>query len=252
MRLPKPNFSMRTLFLTVTVAGLMIGFSVRFGPHILWKTVHRKASSGIVAVPTRPLIDVDPDEELVACRIGPISFEIPKSFTNKVDFEPSVQALFFRDGDRKVVLALPRLEMAPNLPEFSKKARLTSPRLLKEKWDAQSSDFSFSMSQRELKWHQWLLEGRSAGPNSFVRSVEFAWRPKLDCVLVLGDGGAQFQWTTVDSQWRGTIDFPRPTKDILDWIRHLSVTFSIDGDLANLRDLTAAEVEGLHIIQAIE
>ena len=239
MRLP--NFSMRALLVAVTVMAIAMALSVRFGPHVLWKTIYRKNSSGTISIPTQPLVDEDPNEELVGCRLGPIFFEIPRSFTDEVEFQAG--KLHFRNGEEQVILALPGHANMPNLAEFPEKAKLTQPQLFREVWDAQSSDFSFSMSVRELRWHQWMLRLRSPGPNTFVSSAEFSWGTDLDGILGIGDHGATFQWSSTDSKWDGTVYFPRPTEENLDWIRHLCATLSIDGDLSGLRRLTAAELK---------
>lgn len=81
--------------------------------------------------------------------------------------------------------------------DFPDKAKLTFPRLYKEVADVQSSDFSFGMSHRELRWHRWLLSTRSQ-KGIDIDPIEYLWRPDLEGNLVSFSSVRTFQWATID------------------------------------------------------
>src|SRR6185503_7335472 len=129
------------------------------------------------------------------------------------------------------------------IAEFPEKARLTFPRLQKEIYEAASSDFSFGMSRKELRWHEWLLEYRS--PDGGFDAIEYLWRPDLDGNLNWSGDACVFQWTTIDGKWSGTIYFRDASPKEADWIRHVCTTLALTGDLVAFDHLADATIKSM-------
>jgi hypothetical protein len=136
------RFSLCTLFIALTAFGVVLGLSLRFGPHVVWKTLNSQMATGVEAIPSKPLEDQPPSEDLAVCRIGPMSFELPRSMAANVavvrgDYLVSVR---FRDGQRGLALVPPEQsdessELRAGCPDPAL-VSLTSPRLYKEIYDA--------------------------------------------------------------------------------------------------------------------
>jgi len=50
------RFSLRTLLIGFGVLCAILAFSLRFGPHLYWRFAQTKIATGIVAIPTKPLV----------------------------------------------------------------------------------------------------------------------------------------------------------------------------------------------------
>jgi hypothetical protein len=223
-----------TLLIAFVVVAALLGLSIRFGPHVMWKTVHSDISSGVAPMPSKPLVDVLPTDDLVMCKAGPVSFELPESMGKNVAVHRGIGGVFlqFHDDDRSLSLELPQRDdglLQFQIEDFPDKSKLTFPRLYKEIADAQSSDFSFGMSHRELRWHKWLLKNRSQ-ISIEIGLIEFLWRPDLEGNLLSFSSVHTFQWATTDRQWEGTMYFKCSSRDDVDWIRHVCAKFDIEGD----------------------
>lgn len=244
------QFSVRTLLIAFGIVGALLALSIRFGPHVIWKTLHSSTSSAVVPIPSNPLIDVAPDDDLITCHVGPISFELPTSMSNNIEVHGAIGGAFvqFYDRDRSLVLRLPRPAnswLQQQITDIPDKSRLTFPRLYKEIMDAKSADFSFGMTHQELRWHTWLLANRAL-IGIDIELIEYVWRPDLEGNLLsqvsrrrarAGTGPAArpttirtFQWSTVDCKWEGTMIFKFSSPEDVDWIRHACATFAINGD----------------------
>jgi hypothetical protein len=262
MRLPRFKFSIRTLLITVTVFGAILGLSIRFGPHVVWKLfTSPRAVLRVVPhadpppIPSKRLVATAPDDlvlpandRLVRCEIGPLSFEMPEAMTRPlVERVLDDGHLQFHDGTRRILLQLPQPDdqfFQGQLTSFPDKAKLTYPRLHHEILAAQSSDFSWGMSHRELRWHQWLLSKRV---QIFIpiESVEYLWRPDLEGNLLHLPPGPEFQWATVDLKWQGIINFRGISPEDLGWIRHLCTTLVINGDPGEFKGRSGDEIEAM-------
>ena len=51
----------------------LLGLSIRFGPHLMWRTVQSNISVGIVPILSKPLVAAPPNDNLVMCKVGPVS-----------------------------------------------------------------------------------------------------------------------------------------------------------------------------------
>lgn len=237
MPIARLRFSVRTLLIAVTVVGSVLGMSIRFAPHVAFKLFGARAT-GIIPIPTQPLLATVPNERLVKCQVGPISFEMPKALSNSVTVNNGSgksTLLQFRAGDRRIlgqIVGRDALILPPRLVNFPEKAKLRWPRLRKEILAVQPSDFSWGMSHRELEWHQWLLSTR-ARLTAPIDSVEHFSRPDIDGILVWFPSHCEFQFgtcATVDEKWLGNISFIGISANDRDWIRHLCSTLAVNED----------------------
>jgi hypothetical protein len=55
MRSPRLRFSIRTLLVAYAALAALLAVSIRFGPHIAWRTFHSDMASGVVRIPSKPL-----------------------------------------------------------------------------------------------------------------------------------------------------------------------------------------------------
>ena len=252
MRLPRFKWSVRSLLTAIAVLAAVLGLAIRFGPHIIWKTVHSDTANEVFPIPSRPLTDTQPDEELAICSVGPISFELPRVICSNLDVREGLftSYLSFHSSDRSLSVLLPRpdytsLSIQNEISEFAPDSRLTFPRLFKEIADAQSSDFSFGMTHRELRWHKWLLKNH---PGPIDVTIEYLWLDDLEGVLRTArtnPGRHVFQWSTVDCNWQGSIHFRSSTPDDRDWVRHVCATFAINGDPKVLQGRDDVELKSM-------
>ncbi len=250
MRFPRFRFSVRTLLIAFTVLAALLGVSIRFGPHVVWRMAYSHISTGVVPIPSRPLIAAPPDEILVTCRIGPVSFMLPESLACAVEVHRGIGGAFlvFYDNDRHMIVQLPQPEEGALLPAeiraFPDKAQQTFPQTYREITAAQSSDFSFGMSRQELGWHALLLTRRALIGDD-VDSIEYLSKPDVEGNLVAFRLRHIFQWATTDGQWQGDITFKGASPDDVDWMRQVCATFTIDGDLGVLQNRDDAAIQAL-------
>ena len=220
------------LFGIATVACLL-AFSVRFGPHLVWRVSYSHTAVGVNSVPCKPLISNALTEEVVSCHVGPFSFELPRSMANPIDVRRGIGGvnLQFGDGERTLILNLTPLENVEIFPlaDFPDKPKLTYARAYKEILTADSHDFSFAMSRDEFRWHKWLLTNRTLIPET-IESMEFHRSAELEGNLLFAPSFRCFDWATIDGTWKGTIHFQGSPQDDLNWARHVCTTFAINGD----------------------
>lgn len=251
MRMPRFRFSIRSLLIALTVFAAVLALSIQWGPHVAWRTLHSRVSTGVTPLPSQSLVAIAPNEVLVACQVGPVSFELPETLSRSIQVKRGA-FLQFQDNGRSILLLLPSRDLRllqEQIVDFPDKTKLTHPRLYKEIADAQSSDFSFGMSRRELAWHQWLLSTRSQiGIN--IDLIEYLWRPDLEGNLISFSTLQIFEWSTVDCQWEGKIYFRGMSEDDDDWIRHFCTTFTINGNLEVFKGRDDAAIESLITISA--
>ncbi len=252
MRFPRITFSLRALLLALGLVALALGLYLRFGEHMAW-LLHEDSRADLKPIPTRPLIAPPPEEEYLICRIGPLEFEIPTAVSAKVRTEIGTYStsLMIYEDMRVVSVHLPNRSsesFRARLAEFPEKRSLTYPRLQAEAAGVQSSDFSFAMSPRELRWHKWLMGERAVYENDFD-FLEYQWRPELEGCLFAAGPGRDFIWQSVDLQWSGSFLFTQLGDDDA-WIRRVCATFTLNGDPAELEGLTEAEL--LALIEFLE
>jgi len=154
----------------------------------------------------------------------------------------------FSDSQRKLRFPVPypdNRSLQNTIIGFPAKSALSFPRLHKEVCEAQSSDFSFGMTNRELRWHQWLLTHRSH-ISIDLRLIEYAWRPDSEGILLtIGSAPRVFQWATVDGRWVGMIYFQDASQGNPDWIRRMCATFTVQGDPAVFSDRHDVAIKSL-------
>lgn len=257
MRFPRFRFSVRALLITVTVFGAVLGLSIRFGPHVVWKLFRSpRAVLRVVPhwdpapIPSQPLVGRKPDEVLVSCQVGPLACEMPRAMSRSVAMHLAKGGggyVHFVEDERSIMLFLPSAHdqfYEQQTVRFPDKAKLTFPRLEEEilSWDP--NDFSWSMSHQELEWHQWLLQARTH-KGILIEAVEYLWRPDVEGILLTYPSGHGFLWATTDCVWEGSIVFKGTTQDDLDWIRHLCATFAINGDPEIFHGRDEAEIKAL-------
>ena len=252
MRWPRLRFSLRTLLVAVFLVSALLGLSIRFGPHLIWKFVQSDISAGIVPIPSQPLAAAPPKDNLVICNVGPVSFELPAKMAESVSVHRGIGGVFLRfyEDDRSLFLQLPKRYLGALLQHeidtFPEKSKITFPRLLKEIADGQSADFSFGMSHGELRWHKWVLTTRSR-MSSDIDLVQYLWRPDLDGYLTseYSYSAHTFQWATTDRQWEGAMHFRCSSRDDMDWIRHVCTTFVIQGEPSVFDNRDDASIESM-------
>ncbi len=244
------RFSIRTLIITVALLCLLLGISIRFGPHLLWKSTRSEAANGVEAIPTRSLVDVRPVDKLVACNIGPITFEIPTELAETYEIHRGIGGLFlnFYDtkSDRQAVIEIPTTRDEETIigdignPAFS---QLSFPRFHKMVVEEQSSDFSWFMTRAQLRDHIFLLEHRAAVLDD-TSLLEYLWRTDLEATLT-HSGVTTFQWTALDDKLSGTVHFTPSTPEDTDWIRHCCASFKVAGGPFQVGMLGDSEIKSL-------
>lgn len=249
------RFSLRTLFLAVTLFALVLGLSLRFGPHWYWRTVRANVALGKDPIPNKTLVPPQIDEPMVLCRLGPVSWEMPETLSRHFEINKGMRYyITFQDNNRPFTIMLPDRAWGALTPDqrraFPEKEDLTFTQLFREICNAQSSDFSYGMSLKDLRWHQLLLAYRSLV--SF-ESVEFLWRDDWEGSFGQMNSVRVFQWHTTDGKWEGIFHFsrdPSPTGE--DWMRHVCATFAIEGDLSAFEGMDENSLRAMLQITPVE
>ncbi|MDB2685581.1 hypothetical protein N9Y42_00015 [Mariniblastus sp.] len=243
------RISIRTLVIGVLLLCVLLGASIQFGSHLRWKITRSEIANGFEAIPTQPLVDVRPNEKLVTCSIGPLTFELPARLTETYEVPRGIGGKFLNFYDttgRQVIVEIPTTQSAQVVigdignPEF---AQQSFPRFCKEVVEAQSSDFSWLMTKTQLRNHIFLLEHRAATSDDIVL-LEYLWRDDLEATLTHSNFFT-FQWTALDDRLSGTVHFTASSPGETDWIRHFCTSFRVDGDPLQISTLKDSEFKSM-------
>ncbi len=237
----KLRFSLRSLFVVIAGFAVILTLSRYFAPHVSWIRNRPRASLSIQRIPNKPLVARPPDCPVVTCEVGPISFSLPESLSKSVTIQSvaySGQEFVFDDGERHLTVQFPlrwdNYYEVPGIKEFPDKAAWTNPRISHAIYDASSSDFSFTMSRQQLRWHKWLIEQRLNRSGSHIKSLEYLWGPCVEGELRKSVYGTHeiwgFSWSTADRKWVGRVTFTDQSSNDTDWIRHVCSTFVLNGN----------------------
>jgi hypothetical protein len=239
-----------TILISVAL-GVVAVLAMRYWPHLLWKVAFAKTANEVVAIPTRPLAVTPADEPMSTCTIGPVSFAIPTNMTEDVAFRRGMGGIYatFNDKTRRASIFLPQPHsrvFQDSIVGFPDKADLTFSRLYKEACEASSSDFSFSMSRREVNWHGWLMTQRLLMPGD-LQLVEYSFRDDMDGHLTVVSATPVFEWDTTDLKWEGLIYFRDANTPNMatDWMRRTSASFAINGDPSVLAGLDEDAIKAM-------
>lgn len=212
--------------------------------------MHSEIASGIVAVPTRPLMDVLPEDKLVACSVGPIAFEIPLEVTSSYEVHRVIGGVCFvfysKQNNRQAVIEIPTIRLEETSigdignPTYS---QLSFPKFHKMVVEEQSSDFSWFMTPARLRDHIFLLEYRAAISDD-TSLLEYLWREDLEAVLTHSNV-TTFSWTALDDQLSGMVIFSAANPSDTDWIQHFCATFEIDGNPLQIGQMEDSEIKSL-------
>ena len=233
MTWPRFRFSIRTLLIAVTVLAAVLGLWLRFSPHVIFTLFPNPELARVPPGSYRPLVATPPGEQRVRFQAGPLSFELPESLARSVTTIDTGGGRYFRfQADGRTVhvrVPWPQQDHKWLAVRFPDRVRTTPPRILQQITAVRVSDFSWSMSAGELRWHEWLLSKRNR--DGQPPDMEFLWRTDLEGVLLSPrERQSKFEWATVDCQWSGDIFFVNMSADDHNWIRHLCATFTVNGD----------------------
>ena len=241
------KFSIRSLLACIAAVALLLGLVVRFGGHAVWLATRTRLPT-IQSIPASVLNAEPVEEEFRNCNIGPISLGLPVSMCQTVQVRRPGSGginLHFSDNSRTAIVNLTPLQDTVSFPrtEFPDRVGETDMRLYREIAAVQSSDFSFAMTNQQLRWHKWLVTNRRFIPE--VESIEYRETPELEANLLRFSSTVyNFEWGTTDGKWKGAVTFHDPTGNP-DWIRNAASTFALRGDPSVFVTATDAELKAM-------
>jgi len=158
----------RVKILAIALAAIFVAGATliwfNYGPHIIWR-FHQpwNLADGVKAIPVTPMPVSPIKNDFVLCHFGPLSFRVPPEMVVEPKFSGGkvLSGVTLHDRIREAFVILPigdrtsrdalRQELA-SCGGFSSTTRLRI-----EACEAQATDFRWSMSDRELARHRWLL-----------------------------------------------------------------------------------------------
>jgi len=212
----------------IAIAGVLTAIALLYRDHLIWRYNENRMHLGSVpAISSGPMPDSPVPRDWVACRVGSVEVRLPpelaEDLTSAKEGSPIAKG---ESGHRAVII-----EPAADVAEFSgfldmagqvspNSRQLTLPQLRLACYQVKSSDFRWSMSRAQVRWHAFcitssgLLRIRSGG------HVETLFRDEIHGILHCDGGGAWYDWQCTEGTYRGGMYFSEKGKDLdPGWIR---------------------------------
>jgi len=226
--------SLRSLLIATAALALLLGMAVHFRTHLYWRytMAREKKFAHIKAIPASPMPDAPEPKDWVRCRFGSLEFHLPPAMAGN-DVTPKNDAPLralraFQDGPKGVIVALPEgtadtekflqteLKMPPQGQGMSR------PRLRLAWCQVNSTDFRWTMSQAEVRWHAWCII-----MNVLCRVEPDGWAETMfgadfDGILLIRQSRqhATFEWQDKNKAVAGFVSFQDKSSDLEPtWLR---------------------------------
>ncbi len=203
---------------------LLTVLAIRYWPHIFWKIAERRLGPEPVnAVPTTEMPPTAVPADWKTHRIDELEFRLPPDFSlsekqpnpKLVIFDIVVASLIMpKPSDVSEILAMFQLDKIR--PEAS---RWTLPRLRLEVYRTDSTDFRWSMTSGEVRWHAFCMSAGRLIRLNHVGQIETNFREDIEAVIEYSDSDATIDWQRTGGTTWGymtfTGDFPVKHPDVV-------------------------------------
>lgn len=227
----------RTGVAILIFASVVTAFVVMYQSHLLYyfgtNTTTREYQVNVAPMPVGKY-----DEDFSVCRVGQLEFQLPHELANSMVRGPAElkKHKIYAAGIRRVhvIAPSPAFSLIDGFSVTDKNIaerlnQMTVPVLRIAAYQADASDFSWSMSSADLKWHSFLMEN-----SKFLRlsvtggDVESFSTSDLELIVHYGDARAALNWETTDHRLWGHMDFLQPGEMIdRNWVRAVSQSLKI-------------------------
>jgi hypothetical protein len=225
------QYSLRSLLIATAVLAFMLGMVVHFRTHLYLRYV--MASDGkfatVKAIPASPMPDAPTPKDWVLCRFGLLEFYLPPAMAgNIVTPKNGARLRSFHDGPRSVIVEMPEgtadtetfLQTELKLPPQGK--GMSRQRLRLAWCQVNATDFRWTMSQDEVRWHAWCVAMSILCQVEPDGSAETMFGADLDGILLIRQSRnhACFDWQANKKAIGGYINFKDDSTDPdADWMR---------------------------------
>ena len=170
--------------------GVMSGLGWYYAHHLSWQyTAWRYNLQQIKKIPNSLMSDVDIPEDWIEHSHDYVQFCLPTDISYIREKYPFVW--FGNDNDQILVILKPESNTKPLLLWASwmhptQKKFLTLTQLRLEGLDVAASDFRWSMSRREARWHTFIIRLRTTlQPDILLESTEYLYKGNWEGILCI-------------------------------------------------------------------
>ena len=192
---------------------LIILCVVRWWPHVMWKYAEARLDSDEVhAIPVSEMLQTDIPNDWASVRVDGMEFRLPSDVVETQD-QPSPDLVIFQNGvGVMVMVARPAdngelyemFDVAKIRPELK---GVTLPKLRWYCCQASSSDFRWSMSHGEVRWHAFCMTAGQLLWSRMSGRAETLFRDDVDGIVYFDGKFASFSWEHKQSKQGGYINF---------------------------------------------
>lgn len=224
----------------------VLGIPLAYWDHFAFVLESRR-SDPVPPFPVAPLKPPNPKDRGEAsrqCILGPISIELPASMEDISlvgDRLPYIMLSVAGGGRTATITVGPGFRSGPRRPAFAFESNQPRPRLLLQVAEADSQDFSFAMTRRELARFRWRLSQRREWTEAGHRRLEFGRDQQSERTLVLRDHGGTLEWESVDRGLQAMVRFHSDRKHDWDWMRRAAASYSLSREEGDLEAVRASE-----------
>ncbi len=216
---------------SVTVLALVIAAIVWWWPHLNWAFVISRGQLQVPSVPVTQLKAPGKTAGWYDCTIGPLTLKLPPEVVDSAERSTGKSSLNFTLNDQELAVHVPvRIPAEPEfgLEKLADEFHLSPMGLVVETFRTSSNDFRWTMSRRELRRHQVLLNLAFFFRRGGAMAVETRFDGPLEAILILHNRRqASFEWRTPASA--GSLVFTDKEHDLdLDVVRDICQSVSCD------------------------
>jgi len=202
------------LWTCLTLFLLSLSFGVAFFPHIFWLVSERRLElQNTQGLPDRALQKVEIPDDWIEYSFGTVKFKLPTGLTIHQDLMDSASTEHFIDDESLSVYIVDTsaerslfqlVELASAFHPHSDV--MTFPRLKLDCFRRSSSDFSWAMTWREVRYHGFCITwGRIRPPD--IEYVETSFGEAVDKLICFNDHTVGIWWHSLDLQSEGYMTF---------------------------------------------
>jgi hypothetical protein len=235
------RFSIRQILVLTAVVAASTALVVSFGNHFLWASRHLVLQRYPALAETDSRM-VDSDCELSNCVFNGLSFDLPTSMlsTAKIVRTSATDVwLAFEDATRVLQISLLPTDMRTAMASLPSELNdFSSPKLLELSASTATDDFSFAMSQDELRIHDWAIETRKRlnFDDQNMNRYSRIFSDDVDAILISADPASIdssrrlrsiFVWESTDRRNFGSIWFGDSRNVDAGWIDAVASSVAI-------------------------
>lgn len=217
---------------------LFIIISFRYWPHVHWKyTEMRLDSHEVHAIPATVMPPTAVPADWLPYHFEGMEIRLPPGFKDRNTSGLTAKIESFGNGSETIHVAMPmdagEVYQLFGFAKFHPEAAgLTIPRLRLLCYQADSTDFRWSMTSDEVRWHGFCMSAGQLFRLREVGRVETLFGDDIDGIAHFDGQSAIYDWHCKDSVKRGGIHFRTTPPKLLDpsWVRAVCQSLKIAGN----------------------